>query len=161
PSAEVLDRLSLTQAWRVKVKLDGGHDGLLSVQGIPGVAAGDTPQVIVQTLQGGVLLLDGETGGLVWRTDVGQARWPGQPAAYNSNSIRVVRREFLYVLNRSTGAHRVFKTDPRTQMPVYGYQMLAVPSAPPVADEIGLYLVMRDRVMAYALPAFGAADKVK
>src|SRR5262245_27760563 len=67
PSREVLDRLDLTQAWRVKLPTEGPRDGLMSVQVIPGPTPKDSFQVVVQTLHGSVILLDGETGDTLWR----------------------------------------------------------------------------------------------
>src|SRR5438045_2045709 len=134
PSAEVLSRLSLTEAWRTRIKTDSRRDGLFSVQVIPGRTPKDTPQVVVQTYAGGVILLDGETGDLLWRTEVGLPYWPGQPVAYNANSIIVTRREYIYILNRANGTHRVLVEDKVTKEKKYGFPMLNAPTAPPVAD---------------------------
>src|SRR5262249_42078970 len=127
PTRDVLDRLSMVAAWNIKVKTEGERDGLLSVQVIPGRTPRDNPQVVVQTLYGAVLLLDGENGDIIWRTTVGQPYWPGHPAAHNSTSILVARREFLFILDRANGLHRVATVDRDTRVPDFGMQMLGAP----------------------------------
>src|SRR5262245_66486725 len=60
PKKDILERMSLTSAWYVRVKTEGSRDGLVSVQVIPPASPQDNPQIIVQTFSGTVMLLDGE-----------------------------------------------------------------------------------------------------
>src|SRR5437868_122503 len=66
-SAEALNRLNLTLAWKTRVPTESTRDGLLSVQLVPGEKATGY-QVLVQTLRGYVVALDPETGVTQWRT---------------------------------------------------------------------------------------------
>src|SRR5262245_59968224 len=68
PTREVLDRLNLTLAWRVKLPTEGRRDGFASIQLVPGKG---NNQIFVQTLRGLVLCLDAETGDTLWSTPVG------------------------------------------------------------------------------------------
>jgi outer membrane protein assembly factor BamB len=158
PPREVLDRLHLTQAWRVKIPTQSQRDGIFSIQIIP---YKDRYQVVVQTYYGSVLLLDAETGDTLWRTSVGVPYWEGQPVAYNSSSIFATRREYLYVLNRATGAQRVFTLDKDSKLPHYGYRMHFAPSAMPVADEESIVLCFENRVSAYELPIWSLIDRAR
>src|SRR5262249_45943166 len=135
--------------------------GLLSVQVIPGRTPRDNPQVVVQTLYGAVLLLDGENGDIIWRTTVGQPYWPGHPAAHNTTSILVTRREVLCNLDRASGLRRVATVDRDTRVPDFGMQMLGAPSAAPVADDLAVFVPMDTRVVAYELPFYAKADLAK
>jgi putative pyrroloquinoline-quinone binding quinoprotein len=107
-------------------------------------------QIAVQTLLGDVILLDGETGDLLWRMPLPKPL--AQPVGYNSRSIFVVRGDMLFVLNRTNGLHRVFSHFKDDPLPVYGYRLPATPSAPPVADDLGLFLAMSNRVVGYLFP---------
>ena len=137
PSREVLDRLGLAQAWRTKIPIASQRDGLFSVQIIPARDAKDPPEVVVQTYAGMVYLLDSETGDILWRTQVGEPYWPGQPVAYNSHSILATRREYLYALNRANGAHRLYTMDPDSKQRSYGFPLGGAPSSAPTADDGG------------------------
>src|SRR5438067_12235422 len=86
PTREALDRLSLTMAWKNRIAVKGERDGLYSVQLIPG-GERPAPQLVVQTYRGDVLLLDAETGDVLWRTPVGSAFLTLQPVGYNTHSI--------------------------------------------------------------------------
>src|SRR3954471_13788759 len=70
PSREVLNKLSLTLAWRTKLSTEGVRDGFTSVQLAPGVAGGQD-MLLVQTFSGSVYAFNAETGDLLWRTPVG------------------------------------------------------------------------------------------
>jgi outer membrane protein assembly factor BamB len=156
PSAEALDRMSLTMAWSARILLGGNRDGFYSIQLLP---AGSSVQVLAQTFSGSVALFDGETGDLLWQAQVGTPYRVPQPAGYNDNSIFVIRRNVLYILNRATGLQRIYTTDKLSGVRTYGYELPYSPSAGPVAEDDMLYCVMSTRVMAFALPAYGAIDK--
>src|SRR5262245_18228640 len=64
PARDVLDKLRLDVAWRAKIKLQDGRDGLYSMQLFP---AATGAELFVQTRAGVVLLFDAETGDLKWR----------------------------------------------------------------------------------------------
>jgi hypothetical protein len=178
-SREALARVNLDAQWLIKLKLDNSRDGIFSLQVIPAPpaaeattgakeaaakedakeepakesavrSAGAGPQIVVQTLLGDVALLDGETGDLLWRMPLPMPL--AQPAGYNSRSIFIVRGDMLFALNRTTGLHRVFTQFKDDPLPVYGYRLAATPSAPPVADDLGLFLAMSNRVVGYLLP---------
>src|SRR5436190_10653687 len=93
PNREVLERLSLDMAWRTRIKLQSGRDGLFSVQLIASKAG---PEILVQTLHGAVALLDAESGDVKWRMPIEGAVLAA--AGYNNQSIFVARGEMLYVL---------------------------------------------------------------
>lgn len=151
PTREALHRLNLNMAWRAKVPTEGKRDGLFSLQLIPGP---DRPQLVVQTFAGAVLLLDAETGDPLWRTSVGLPYWQAQPVGYNETSILATRREFLYILDRATGAHRLYRPDVATGKPVYGTPLPAVPSAAPSADDAYAIFCFENRVAGFKLPAY-------
>jgi outer membrane protein assembly factor BamB len=143
PSRDVLDRLKLTLAWHTRVFCDGPHDGLFSVQLLPG--KGDY-QLIVQTRKGMVVVLDGETGDLLWQTQVGLPYSSKQPVAFNSRALFVTRRDRLYGLDRRTGKHLYEGEDPKTKLQTVGVELDSVPSAAPVADELLFYVPMGTKV---------------
>ena len=143
PSRDVLDRLKLTLAWHTRVFCDGPRDGLATVQLIPGKGY---YHLIVQTRKGMVIVLDGETGDLLWQTQVGLPYWPGQPVAFNSRYLLVTRRDRLYALDRLTGKHLYEGEDPKTKQQTVGAELAGVPSAAPVADELTLYVPFGTKV---------------
>jgi hypothetical protein len=153
---EVLRRLNLDAAWVTKLKLESNADGIFSVQLIP---TKTVPQVVVQTLFGSVLLLDAETGDVLWRTPLPKPL--AQNVSANSQSIFVVRGDMLYVLNRQNGLHRVFTKLKSDLLATYGYRLPLPPSAPPTVDEAGLFLSVSNRVAAYALPDFEAVAQAR
>src|SRR5947209_2251096 len=108
PTREVLDRLNLTVAWSAKLSTAGQRDGLYTLQLIPDKKR---TQLIVQTIFGTVYALDAETGDFLWRTSVGQPGWSMQPVGYNDRDLFVIRRNALHVLNRSSGAQRLYTLD--------------------------------------------------
>lgn len=152
PSREILERLSMEVAWRTQLKFQGGRDGMFSVQLIP---RDGTPEILVQTRKGAVLLFDAETGDLKWRTPL-----EGKVlvlAGFNSQSIFAARGDQLYVLNRKTGMHRVYSKQEGYPEPVMGYRLPDSPSAPLTADNAGLFVAMGQRVTAYVHPDFERA----
>jgi outer membrane protein assembly factor BamB len=161
PSTEALERMGLKLAWASRILLRGDRDGYSSVQllhGAEGSPVGN--QVLVQSYSGLVALFDGETGDQLWQTQVGTPFRVSQPAGYNSHSIFLTRRNILYILNRATGAQRIYTADKLSGVRTYGVELPYGPSAAPVAEEDALYLVMSMRVMALALPAYQAADRL-
>jgi outer membrane protein assembly factor BamB len=153
PTREALYRLNLNMAWRTKLPVDGKRDGLFSIQLIPGT---DRPQMVVQTFAGAVILLDAETGDPLWRTSLAEPYWIAQPVAFDDYSILTTRREFLYILDRANGSHRLVKPELATGKPVYGMQLPAVPSAAPAAGQDMVVFCFENRVSAYRLPSYGA-----
>lgn len=155
PPREALERLSLVGAWHARLPVHGQRDGIFSVQVIPG----ERTQLIVQTHDGLVALLDGETGDILWRTQVGIPGWVSQAAGANATSIFVTRRHELHVINRKSGYERVYTVERDTKQLNYGMALLALPSAEPVADDDAVYLALTNRVVAYALPLFEAQPR--
>jgi outer membrane protein assembly factor BamB len=153
PPREVLDRLSLTLAWRLKVPVNGVRDGLTSVQLAPGVG-GRNDTLFVQTYAGNIFALDAENGKLLWRVHVGQSYQPSQPLGFNSTTVFAVRREKLFVLDRETGEHLVYKLHANSKEPLLGFDLEEVPSTGLVAAEDFLYVCMDHRVSAYEIPNF-------
>jgi outer membrane protein assembly factor BamB len=156
PPAEVLDRLGLTLAWAVRLPTQGTEDGLSHLQLLP---AGKEVELLVQTRIGLVLLLDAETGALKWRRQLGKAYEHQVPAAFTDDSLFLVRREILYILDRKTGNHRLYTVDPQEKRVRYGFQLLGVPTAAPATDGERLYLAFEHRLGAYILPRFPALAK--
>jgi outer membrane protein assembly factor BamB len=156
PSTEALERMSLKMAWSARLILRGNRDGFASIQVIPGPG---NPQLLVESHSGLVALLDAETGDELWKIQVGKTFSPGQPPAANSNSVFVNRRTILYVLNRTTGLHRLFTVDKFTGVRSNGIDLPYMPSAAPVADDRLLYFVMSTRAIVFRLPVYGAAGE--
>ncbi len=156
PGRETLERLNLDAAWLTRIKLASSADGIFSLQIIP---TRTTPQLVVQTYAGAVVLVDAETGDVLWRTVLPKPLV--QPVGYNQRSIFVVRGDVAYVLNRANGLHRVYQQGPREPLPSYGYRLPAPPSAAPTADEGGVFFAMGRRVMGYGIPDFEAAEAAK
>ena len=157
PARDVLARMNLVMAWNTRVKVDGGRDGVFSVQVLPGVPN----QVVAQTYAGAVYLFDADSGDLIWKTRVGIPYWTPQPAGFNSQSIFVTRRNVLHVLNRFNGTQRVFTFNDATKETTFGYDMDYAPSAAPVADEELLHVSMGDWLQAFYIPDFEGLERLK
>ncbi len=157
PVRDALERMNLQVAWNTRVTVDGNRDGILSVQLLPGA----TNQLVVQTYKGAIFLYDADTGDLIWKTRAGEAFWSAQPAAFNTQSIFVTRRNMLYVLNRYDGSQRVYTLDPVRKRIDFGYPLLFTPNAAPVADENFLYLSMGDRLSAIVIPDFAGIERAR
>jgi len=65
PSLETLDRLNLKMAWKLKLPMDGLHDGFYSLQLFPGK---EFTLMVAQTYQGAVVAINAENGDILWRT---------------------------------------------------------------------------------------------
>jgi hypothetical protein len=156
--------------WHLTIpKFDELRDGIFSVQVIPGDV---NPQLIVQTFLGEVILVDGETGTIVWRSQLTRVAASGMfPCAYNSHSIYVVRDDLLYILDRGSGIRLLYTFDPMTKVRSYfGYALfdntppgvklttpkppVAKPTATPVADEDFLFYTAGDRVVSLKVPNY-------
>ena len=157
PMRESLERMNLMVAWNTRVTVDGNRDGVFSVQLIPG----KTNQLVVQTYKGAVFLYDADNGDLIWKNQVGVPFWTPQPAAFNSQSIFVTRRNVLHVLNRFNGSQRVYSYNERSRQAEFGYPLLYTPNAAPIADEDFLYFSMGDRLNAYFMPDFAAVERAR
>jgi PQQ-like domain len=153
PSLEVMDRLGLSFGWHARVALDGPLDSIYSIQVIPrGAGEALKTEVLVQTTVGAVHLFDGETGALRWWTPVGLRNSAMVPAAHNAQSIIVVRGGWFYVLNRATGAHRVYRRMQSERE--YGVRLEAMPRAAPAANDELVAFSFVDRVDTFLLPDF-------
>jgi hypothetical protein len=155
PSRDVLERLNLALAWQTRLATGGQRDGLFTLQLIP---ARIRMQLVVQTISGTVYMLDAETGDPLWHTSVGIPGWGGQPVGYNGQSLFVIRRDIVYVLNRATGAQRYYTLDRDTKLPTYGFTLPGAPSAAPQADEDMIFFCMGNRVEAFLLPIWDSAE---
>lgn len=156
PPRDVLRRLALTEAWKVKLPTEGMNDGFYSLQIIPSKGRA---QIVAQTFGGAVFLVDAETGDVLWRTQAGVRNWAAQPVGFNDSNIFVTRRNLLYVLNRANGQQRVYVVDPQTKQVSHGFDLEYAPSATPSAEEDRLYFVLGDRVVAYKIPDWEAEEK--
>jgi outer membrane protein assembly factor BamB len=134
PPQAVLDRLHLRLGWSGYVPMDGMRDGLYSVD----VLGRD---LLVQTRSGLTVLLDAETGATRWRSRVGLPyRVAGHPVA-NRRNVFVVNGNFLYALDRATGAQQ------------WDHRLPAGVTAPPVVDEEFIYFATANgRLFSYVLP---------
>jgi outer membrane protein assembly factor BamB len=160
PTHESLERLGLAFTWYTRIPFDNPLDGIHSVQVLPrGYADDMKAEVFVQTLGGKVYLFDGEHGTLRWSTPVGIPFTTIQPAAQNSQSIILSRREFFYVLNRDTGIHRVYKRVEGGK--AFGVRLGSVPTAGASADEELVVFPLRDRAVAFVLPDFEGLAKAR
>jgi hypothetical protein len=157
---DVLERLSLTQAWATRVKLEGSRDGFFSVQLLPPVGR-KNHLLLLQTLRGTVVCLDAENGDLLWRAQVGLDYQVMQPAAFNSQAIFTSRRDRLHVLDRDTGAEILYDVQKDGNLPVWGIQLEGVPSAGLAADEEQLYICIEKRVSGYFVPDFRRLQKLR
>lgn len=156
PPRDVLDRLNLAVNWKTKLPTGGLRDGLFTLQLLP--AGKNRVQLLVQTIFGAVFLLDAETGDLLWRTTVGIPNWNGQPAGYNDQNLFISRRDILYVLNRKNGVQRYYTIDKDTKLPNYGFTLRAPLSAAPQADDDMIFFCLGDRIEAYVMPDWDAAE---
>jgi outer membrane protein assembly factor BamB len=155
PSQEVIDRLGMAFSWHARVALDGPLDSIYSIQLIPrGMGEAIKTEVLVQTTAGAVHLFDGETGALRWFTPVGIRFSPMQPAAFNAQSIIVVRGGTFYVLHRDSGAQRVYKKNRGERE--FGVVLGSMPSAAPAANDDFLAFAFIDQVRTFVLPDFEA-----
>jgi len=155
PSRETLDRLGLRVGWTSRIKLTGRPDSLRTVQLIP---SGSDLQIAIQSQQGDVFILDAQNGDFLWSTPVGSPYWPGEDLAYNAQNIFVTRKNLLFVLDRRNGRQRLYDVDGRGGRIDFGIALPSVPSAAPTAGEKVLYVPIGDRVAAYEIPAFEAAE---
>ena len=159
PARDALERMQLRIAWNTRVKVVGQRDGLYSVQLLPGQP---NMQMVVQTFEGAIYLLDAETGEMIWKTKVGFPYWALQPVGYNADYIFAVRRNILHVLSRSTGAQLLYTVHPRTQDVTFGAELLSTPSAAPIADDEDLlYMIMGNRVTVLEIPDYMTWNKNK
>jgi hypothetical protein len=134
PPREALERLNLKLAWSVYLPLEGKRDGIFSVQVLE-------RDVFVQTRSGVVVVVDAATGKVRWSARVGNAFRVSQPVGYNRMALFVVRESVLYVLDRDDGKI------------LWQARLTGAPSAPPVADETQLLLMLgADRLNIFQLP---------
>jgi outer membrane protein assembly factor BamB len=151
PPRDVLDRLSLTLSWSIRLKTHGIKDGLLSVQLLPDTGK---QRLLVQTLYGDVTLLDAETGDPIWTTHVGTPYEVGQLAGFNSQAVFVSRKDHVYVLDRETGKQLLWDVEKDSALPLWGQRIDGIPAAGLSADEQMLYVSMDTRISAYFVPDF-------
>ena len=134
---------------------DGNRDGIFSVSFRARRISSP------QTYKGNVFLFEADNGDLIWKNQVGVEHWTAQPAAWNSQSIFVTRRNILHVLNRFNGSQRVYTYNEGARQPEFGYPLLYTPNAAPVADEDFLYLSMGYRFNTPFIPDFAAVELAK
>lgn len=153
PPHAALERLSLTLGWSARVPMRGLRDAIASFQVLPTKTG---HEVLVQTRSGLVQLMDAETGDLLWRTPVGLPYRLQQAGAGNSKNIFIVREDRLYVLDRKTGRHRLWKIDPDSHNIRLGFPLFQSPTAGPAADEAAVFFPSDHRIFAYLLPEYTA-----
>ncbi len=131
PPRDALEKLNLRQAWSTLIPMAGRRDGILSMQLAPlwtarGLAG---MQLLVQTRSGLIVLLDAETGQVMWRTRVGDA-YRGQHAlGFSSLYVAVERGTEVYGLDRLRGEllWKFDKTATLTTAPLVGREFLYLP----------------------------------
>jgi outer membrane protein assembly factor BamB len=134
PDRASLDRLNLAVQWDLTVPVDGPRDGLAIVQLIE-------DQVFVQTRSGLLLALDAERGEPLWRARLAEPYGNHFSLGYNSRTVFLLSRTYLYALDRRTGALD------------FSMELPTVASAGALADETNLYLALGGtRLSAYDLP---------
>jgi outer membrane protein assembly factor BamB len=154
PSQETMDRLSLTFNWHAKIPLTSPTDSIATVQVLPwGAGASIRTDIVAQTTEGWVYVFDGETGVLRWNTPVGLPGSTIYPAAANSQSIIVTRRDMFYMLDRENGVQRVYRKGLAGDR-IYGVPLQGLPTAAPTATEDIVVFTFYDRVVCYVLPDF-------
>lgn len=153
PQRETLDRLNLEVAWVGRIKLESGRDSLSHLQILPQQDS-EPVQVGIQTAAGVLVMFDGDNGDVQWRVQVGDPYWSTQPVGYNPFSIYAARRDYLYILERNSGRHRVYTFNSATREKVFGYKLDFVPSAGLAADDERLYVPMGNRILTYQIPQY-------
>jgi outer membrane protein assembly factor BamB len=134
PTADALKRLNLQLGWRTYLPVDGGRDGVATLQVFG-------PQVLVQLRSGVVIALDAESGQTMWRQRVGNPYRVAHALTHNYNSIIGYDQGTVYALDRGTG--QVLWTS----------ELPAVPNAAPVADSERVYVCTTgNRLLTFKLP---------
>ncbi len=165
PPAFILDKLSMKVAWSGKIKTNGLKDGIATIQHLPAANKDTNADLVVQTIDGSIVVMDAENGDLKWRTDI---RIPFErivPVAFNQDSIFVFRADYVYALARKTGRHRFYKVSflrglvnktiqPQLSVKL-GYRLFFPPTTPPIADDTALYIPSGPRIAAYLPPFVG------
>jgi outer membrane protein assembly factor BamB len=155
PNLETLGRMNLSLRWMGKIPTEGARDGIFSIQILP---VDKSVELLVQTRSGMVQLMDGETGDVKWRVNMDMPYVPMQKAAFNSHSIYIIRKDQLFVLERSTGLQRVFSLERGTGFVKLGYELYLPPTSTPVADEAALFVPSGERLTAYVMPLIQFVD---
>jgi outer membrane protein assembly factor BamB len=158
PDRAALARLDLTLAWSLRLPVEGSEDGLADIKLLP---AGKRLELLVQTRLGMVLMLDPETGDILWQRQLGRPFEHVESPAYTDDNLYLTRRETLFVLNRKTGRQRLYEVDPSDGHVTYGFNLKTVPSATPAADQDRIYFPMGDRLAAYDMPRFAVLEAAK
>lgn len=145
PARDALDRLNLRAAWSAYVPMDGRRDGLLTVQLAPNPVK-KTLELLVQTRSGLLVALDADSGQTLWTSRVGNSYRPTKPAAFNGDSVFVIRDVELYALDRDNGRVR------------WHSDLVSGATSPPAADDTRLYVgISGSGLTAFALPPAGGA----
>jgi outer membrane protein assembly factor BamB len=158
PPRETLSKMDLVLAWQTAIPVKGLRGGFFNLQLIPGK---EFTLLLVQTLEGNVTALNAETGGTLWQHNLGMPFETIQAAAFNKQTIFVVRRDKVFALDRDTGEHQLFSVDAETNIKINGMQLDRSPSAGLGADDNNLFVCMGDRLQSYLVPNFRLAAKAK
>jgi outer membrane protein assembly factor BamB len=137
PRPQTLQRLGLKEHWHRYLPMEGRRDGI-------GFAQVLDHQLAVQTMSGGVIALDLETGVTQWRVRLGEPyRNDRQPATANSRQLFVTASARLHGIDRLSGI-----TD-------WGYDLPGGLATAAAADDQHLFLsTVSNRLYAYLLPGF-------
>jgi outer membrane protein assembly factor BamB len=139
PAPQALARLNLQVAWRLYLPVVGRRDGIHSVQFAP--KGQEVSEILVQTVSGVIVLLDGRDGRVKWKTRVGHRFRVTHQLAFNDKSVFCLQADHLYSIDRGTG-----KTE-------WTYILPSAGTNSPVASDDMVFLAMSpNRVYAYDLP---------
>ena len=142
PAASALERLNLMRHWGTGLPTNGRRDGIARIQVVGG-------QVLAQTRGGELVVLNAETGAVVWQSLLGAAYPYGLRIGVNDRSYFAFAGTRLYELDKASG---------RT---LAAFDLPSSPATGPVADESFLFVCTgSNRLIGYALarPAPGPTD---
>ena len=94
--ADHLDRYGLTRPWFTQIQMDRGRDRVASV-------VFDGKLIIVQTKQGMIQAIDGESGDTVWVAHVGNSQLFTSPIGVGPKHVAVVNGSQLFVFDKKNG----------------------------------------------------------
>ena len=145
PDKLFLDRLNLKSEWNAVVPLQGGRDGIATVQVV------DAAQVFAQTRSGLLVAFDAVTGAKQWAY-----RYPAEyvtmyPVGVNDDFVFAVNVARLMCFNRLTGVVE------------FDFELPGAATVGPIADKELVYVTLNGtRLLAYTFPpVLRAVNKAK
>ena len=135
PTNEALARLNLKADWTLTLPMSGQADGIAKVQ----VLDGD--QIAVQTKAGLLVMLDGQTGRILWQFKY--------PSAFSNGFGVGVNRKFLFAVNVA----KLYCFHRYTGLLEFEFELPGAPAASPIADGERVYISFVDsKIIGFELP---------